>query len=322
LDLAQYELRAKPFQLNSDPEFLWLGEPYKEAFATLHAAVLDNRGVLLLTGDVGSGKTILINALVERLLAERTIVARLPYPNLEPADFFSVVANACDVPRGFAGRAAFLMSFRRFVRDAEATGRRVLLVIDEAQSLTPSLFAEIERLADAGTYAGSPPKHLANILLAGQDHLCSVLLRSEHARLAQAINVRCDLRPLTEAEVGEYIAHRVKVAGTERPLFTAGAVRKIWALSGGSPGLINLLSHRQYPGADGRRDRSRRAHRRRSVAGCGAGQENGAGSGSDRNGRAREDGRVVVRGWRRADRCCVARSGIAVAGPTPRRRAP
>ena len=133
-----YNLTLKPFQISSDPAFLWLGEKHREALATLKYGILDNRGFLLLTGDVGTGKTTVINALLEDLDAS-VLRAVVPDPNLDRLDFYNYIASSFGMAGEYPSKGAFLKAFAEFLGKANDSGRKVLLIIAEAQLLTQEL---------------------------------------------------------------------------------------------------------------------------------------------------------------------------------------
>ncbi|MDY6990915.1 MAG: ATPase, T2SS/T4P/T4SS family, partial [Thermodesulfobacteriota bacterium] len=124
--LSHYKLVEKPFQITADPRFLWLGEKHQEALATLKYGVLDDRGFLLLTGDVGTGKTTLINALL-RDLDKDIVVATVVDPNLEKLEFFNLLADAFDLNKRFHTKVDFLIHFSEFLRLAHSDNKKVLL---------------------------------------------------------------------------------------------------------------------------------------------------------------------------------------------------
>ena len=145
--LSHYNLLEKPFQITADPRFLWLGEKHQEALATLTYAVLDNKGFLLLTGDVGTGKTTLINALL-RDLDSNMIVATIVDPELKKLEFFTLLGQAFAIRDKFTQKVDFITQFTRFQDDACSNDKRVLLIIDEAQKLSADLLEEIRLLSD------------------------------------------------------------------------------------------------------------------------------------------------------------------------------
>ncbi|HHK60760.1 MAG TPA: type II secretory pathway protein, partial [Desulfobacterales bacterium] len=130
--LEFYGLNKKPFQISADPEFLWLGDKHREALAALRYGVEDNKGFLLLTGDVGTGKTTLINRLLASL-GDDVLAASIPDPGLEVLDFYRYIAAIFNIEEPFASKGEFLIVFRRFLEASHAAGKKVVLIIDEAQ---------------------------------------------------------------------------------------------------------------------------------------------------------------------------------------------
>ena len=133
--LSHYKLQQMPFQISPDPEFLWLGEKHKEALAVLKYGVLNNHGLLLLTGDVGTGKTTLINALADSLGSD-TFLIRVAHPLLKPMDFFKLIAHSLGGDAKLKTKFDFIVSFKDFLYGANESRKRVLLIIDESQALS------------------------------------------------------------------------------------------------------------------------------------------------------------------------------------------
>ncbi|MBW2331747.1 MAG: AAA family ATPase, partial [Deltaproteobacteria bacterium] len=234
--LSHYNLVEKPFQITTDPKFLWLGEKYQEALAMLKYGVLDNRGFLLLTGDVGTGKTTLINAL-HGALGSNVIVANVVDPNLEILEFFILLATAFDIEAKFTKKVDFLTNFTQFLNNAHTRDKQVLLIIDEAQKLSKELLEEIRVLSNIE----KENRKLLNIFFVGQNEFNKTLLEKECRALRQRITITHQIRPLTESETREYIKYRLNVAGTDQEIFTGKAIRKIHVFSSGYPRLINII---------------------------------------------------------------------------------
>ena len=127
--LSFYDLRRKPFEITVDPDFLWLGEKHKEALATLEYGIREDKGFLLLTGDVGTGKTVLINRLVRNIHLQ-SIISTVPDPGLEMIDFFNFLAASFRFGRAMKSKGEFLALLKKFLIKAEAIKRKVLLLID------------------------------------------------------------------------------------------------------------------------------------------------------------------------------------------------
>jgi len=231
-----YELHSKPFQISSDPAFMWFGEKHKEALATLQYGILDNKGFLLLTGDVGTGKTSLINTLLQRLRQD-VICASVPDPSLEKLDLFNYIAAAFGMDREFKSKGSFLGHFRNFLVQANVNNKKVLLIIDEAQLLTQEMLEEIRLLSNIE----KTDTKLINIFFIGQNEFNEILSRPQNRAVNQRMTLNYNLNPLTPDETDAYIRHRLKVAGTEEQLFDQGAVQEIFLYSGGFPRRINIL---------------------------------------------------------------------------------
>jgi len=234
--LSHYNLLKKPFQLTTDPDFLWLGEKHKEAFATLKYAILENKGVLALTGDVGTGKTTLINALI-RSLEEDKVAATIFDPSLEVLEFFNLVATGFNMGKTFESKGAFITHFRQFLQKAHERKQKVLLIIDEAQSLSKELLENIRLLSNIEL----PNDKLINIFFVGQDEFNQTLASQECRALRQRIMLTYNIRPLSAIEIFGYIKYRLKVAGTEIKLFNRKAIQEVYRFSSGYPRLINTI---------------------------------------------------------------------------------
>ncbi len=234
---THYDLKIKPFQISSDATFMWLGEKHKEALATLRYGILDNKGFLLLTGDVGTGKTTLINSLIASL-SNDVIYASIPDPSLEKMDFFNHIASAFDIGGEFTSKGKFLSSFTKFLQNAYAKGQKVLLIIDESQLLTQELLEETRLLSNIVTKDSNP---LLNIFFVGQYEFNEVIKRPENRAIAQRLTLNYYIEPLTFEETGEYIKHRLKIAGTTKKIFNTSAIREIYAFSHGFPRRINII---------------------------------------------------------------------------------
>ncbi len=234
--LSHYNLVEKPFQITTDPKFLWPGEKYQEALAMLKYAVLHSKGFVLLTGDVGTGKTTLINTL-QRGLDSSIIVATVVDPNLEILEFFSFLQTAFEIGAKFTKKVDFLTNFREFLNNAYENNKKVLLIIDEAQKLSIELLEEIRVLSNIE----KGNTKLLNIFFVGQNEFAKTLTEKESRALRQRITITHQIKPLTESETAEYIKYRLKVAGTEEEIFTKKAIHGIYAFSRGYPRLINII---------------------------------------------------------------------------------
>jgi general secretion pathway protein A len=236
LYLSHYNFTEKPFQITTDPKFIWLGEKHLEALSTLKYGVAENKGFLLLTGDVGTGKTILINCLVTKLDIKATI-ATIPDPDLEIIDFFNSLADSFKINKKFESKGDFLVHLKDFLHKAHAENKFVLLIIDEAQRLNHKLLEEIRLLSNIELYH----KKLINIFFVGQNEFNDILMEEQNRAVRQRITLRYNIDPLTKSETGEFIKHRLEVAGAKGNIFSTSAILEIHLFSGGYPRLINVM---------------------------------------------------------------------------------
>ncbi|EMS79481.1 AAA family ATPase [Desulfotignum phosphitoxidans] len=233
-----YGLGTSPFQISTDPTFLWLGEKHREAIAMLKYGIQvdDHTGMVLLTGDTGTGKTTLINALFKSL--DRTVIrAAIKNPSMSGIDFFNYIAASFGNNTLFVTKSRFLLGFEQFLNNAAAKKRKVLLVIDEAQVLTDALLNEIRLLGNFEKDGQS----LIHIFLVGQQELREHLTRPANKALTQRITLNYHIEPLIPEETREYIQYRLQVAGTSKPLFSSEAIQRVHRFSRGLPRQINIL---------------------------------------------------------------------------------
>ncbi|MBT8352809.1 MAG: AAA family ATPase [Deltaproteobacteria bacterium] len=234
--LSHYNFTEKPFQITTDPKFIWLGEKHLEALSTLKYGIVENKGFLLLTGDVGTGKTILINCLVTKLDIKATI-ATLPDPDLEILDFFNSLAESFKINKKFESKGDFLVHLKDFLHKSHNENKSVLLIIDEAQRLNHKLLEEIRLLSNIELNN----KKLINIFFVGQDEFNDILMEERNRAVRQRISLRYNIDPLKKNETTEFIKHRLEVAGAKGNIFTASAIHEIHLFSSGYPRLINVM---------------------------------------------------------------------------------
>ncbi len=234
--LSFYGLDRKPFQNSTNPSFFWLGEMHKKALAHLKYGISQNQGFLLLTGDVGTGKTTLVNVLTNSL-GDEFIVARVTDPGLELIDFMNYVSHAFDMKEKFVCKEAFLVHFDQFLNNAYAAGKKILLIIDECQRLSSELLEEIRQLSNIEKQESK----LLNIFFVGQNVFNDILKESNNRALLERISITSTINSLDVYETGEFIRHRLKIAGTEKEIFSQDAIRLIYEFSGGFPRGINTI---------------------------------------------------------------------------------
>ena len=234
--LSHYNLVQKPFQISPNPKFLWLGEKHKEALAMMEYTILNNQGFLVLTGDVGTGKTTLINALVNNL-GDDVLVATIFNPSLSKLEFFEQVGTILNVGKNFNGKLEFIEKLSNFLHSSYNNNKKVLLIIDESQKLSKELLEEIRLLSNIEKGGCK----LINIFFVGQEEFNDILMQQECRALRQRITTTYNIQPLTEGETREYIVHRLKIAGCKQEIFTKNAIKEIYLFSRGYPRLINII---------------------------------------------------------------------------------
>ena len=233
---AFYNLNKKPFEITTDPGFLWLGDKHREALSILTYGIEYNKGLLLLTGDVGTGKTTLIRALMQKVRKE-VILAAIADPGLEIDDFYKTLAAKFKLKKQFSGKTAFLQTFQRLLKQAYDLDRKVLLIIDEAQRMSHELLDEVRQLSNLE----KDYNPLINIFFVGQMEFNEILVDPRNRALRQRITLNFHIETLDAEETGAYIAHRLKVAGGDNDLFDQGAVSAVHKMTNGYPRLINVL---------------------------------------------------------------------------------
>lgn len=235
-----YKLSERPFEISSDPRFLWLGRQHKEALAVLQYGLIGEKGFLLLTGDVGTGKTTLVNTLLKSL-DDSFLVANVTDPNMDLTGFLNYIALSFNIPQRFNRKEDFLIYFRDFLQQTCLhNGKQVVLIIDEAHNLSRELLEQVRLLSNIEL----PEKKLINIFLVGQNELNRKLMARECRALRQRVIVNHSIKPLLKTETWQYIKHRLKIAGTRVQLFDGKAIHEIYSFSGGCPRLINIICDR------------------------------------------------------------------------------
>lgn len=227
----------RPFEMTPDPSFLFLGEAHREGLATLVYGVQSGKGFVLLTGEVGTGKTTLLHALLAQLDAS-TASAFMFNPRVGPLDFFEMLFQVYGIEKKCRTKAEYLISLNEFLIERLANNETTLLIVDEAQNLSSEMLEEIRLLSNLET----PTRKLIQIMLVGQPELNEMLSRPNLRQLRQRIALRHHLRPFDQKESREYVLERLSKAGhTGKAIFKRNALKELFRVSQGTPRIINNL---------------------------------------------------------------------------------
>jgi general secretion pathway protein A len=242
-----FGLQEKPFAITPDPRYLYLSGRHAEALAHLMYGINEAGGFIQLTGEVGTGKTTVIRSLLEQLPGHAE-VALILNPRVTPAEFLLTICEELhvNVPESGRGSTKTLMDLLgRHLLDTHARGRRVVLIVDEAQNLSTETLEQVRLLTNLETATTK----LLQIILIGQPELRTLLDQPDLRQLAQRITGRYHLDPLSAEESSGYVKHRMRIAGATAEVFTPSALREIHRLSGGIPRVINVVCDRALLGA-------------------------------------------------------------------------
>lgn len=236
-----FGLREPPFSLTPDPRFLWMSETHQEGLAALVYGITRRKGFLLLTGEVGTGKTTLLRAALGQIPADTDTALILNTINVAPLDLLKLIAAEFGVTGRFESKADYLIALNRMLLERLRSGRNTVLIIDEAQNLRDDALEEIRLLSNLET----DTHKLMQIVLTGQPELLHKLSTPGLRQLRQRIAIEHHMEPLSEEEVHAYLAHRIHVAGGSfGEVFKEGVEPVFYEFSGGCPRLISLLADR------------------------------------------------------------------------------
>ncbi len=252
--IKHFRLNESPFSLTPDPRYFFMSERHREGLAHLIYGIQQPGGFVLLTGEVGSGKTTLCRCLIKELPPD-TDIALILNPRLTALE---LLASICDelriqYPQDTQSIKVLIDALNRRLLENHAQRKRTAIVIDEAQNLSGDVLEQIRLLTNLET----AKEKLLQIILIGQPELLSVLKSQELRQLAQRITARYHLLSMSREETSAYIRHRLLIAGRSDPIFTPRAIRRVYSLSSGTPRIINIICDRALLGAY--------AHDRRDV---------------------------------------------------------
>jgi general secretion pathway protein A len=260
-----FGLNEKPFAITPDPRYLFMSERHGEALAHLVYGVTESGGFMQLTGEVGTGKTTLVRTLLQNKLPNNADVAVVLNPRLSVVEFLETICEELGIlaPEIRGSVKALVDTLNRQLLKAHSDGRRVILVVDEAQNLSRDVLEQVRLLTNLET----AKQKLLQIILIGQPELRDLLSREDLRQLAQRITGRYHLEPLSRDETAQYIEHRLRVAGALGEVFDSSAKREVFRLTEGVPRLINVICDRALLGAYSRETRrvSRRLVRRAAA---------------------------------------------------------
>ncbi|MCK5082995.1 MAG: AAA family ATPase [Candidatus Omnitrophica bacterium] len=239
-----YNLKENPFNMTADPDFFFSSLHQKEAFAHLVYGIQQRKGILVVTGEIGTGKTTLCRTLLNHL-GEDTKTALILNPNFSELQLLKLIIKDLGIPGNPKNRLELIEALNDFLLEETALGNNVVLIIDEAQNLTIKQLEHVRLLSNIET----EKEKLLQIILVGQPELCDKLKLNELRQLNQRVAVRYHILPLEHHELAAYIKHRLKIANASRKLnqqlsFSDKAIDIIFKNSGGTPRMINILCDR------------------------------------------------------------------------------
>ena len=245
--LSFFGLLEKPFAITPDPRYLYLSARHAEALAHLMYGINEAGGFVQLTGEVGTGKTTIIRSLLAQT-PKNAEIALILNPRMTAPEFLLTICEelGIGVPDEATGSRKDLVDIlNHYLLRAHANGRRIVLVVDEAQNLAPEVLEQVRLLTNLETNT----QKLLQIILIGQPELRDLLARTELRQLAQRVTGRYHLHPLSAAETGAYVRHRLRVSGATSDIFSSMALAELYHLSGGVPRVINVVADRALLGA-------------------------------------------------------------------------
>lgn len=240
-----FGLKEPPFSIAPDPHYLYMSDNHREALAHLLYGINSDNGFVLLTGDVGTGKTTVCRCLLQQL-PENSNIAFILNPKVTVDELLATICDELGIkyPAGNTSNKVFIDSINAYLLEANTKGRRTVLIVEEAQNLSPEVLEQIRLLTNLETNE----RKLLQIIMIGQPELNELLSRPELRQLKQRITAMYHLGALTKQELSAYVLHRLSIAGVNRKLFPSSTIDRLYDLSGGIPRMINLLCDRALLG--------------------------------------------------------------------------
>jgi general secretion pathway protein A len=244
-----YGLREPAFSLAPDPRFLWLSETHEDGLAVLSYGITRRKGFMLLTGEVGTGKTTLLRAALDQIPADTEVALVMNTAGLTPVDLLRLVAAEFRLGGPLESKVDYIIALNRFLLEQLEGGRNTVLIIDEAQNLDAELLEEVRLLSNLET----DTEKLLQIVLTGQPELRHKLADPSLRQLRQRVAIEHHVQPLGRDEIVSYLRHRIEVAGgLYEEVFQPGVETPFYEFSGGCPRLMSLLADRVLLSAFGK----------------------------------------------------------------------
>ena len=241
-----FGFKEAPFSIAPDPRYLFMTEQHRDALAHLVYGLNSEGGCILLTGEVGTGKTTVCRCLLEQV-PEQSNIALVFNPKVTATELLETICDelGIDYPEGQNSVKTYIDRINAFLLQANAAGQKTVLIIDEAQNMDHTVLEQLRLLTNLETNQ----RKLLQIIILGQPELLDILAQENMRQLAQRITARFHLKPLSRFEIKAYISHRLAVAGSSIQLFDEKAQQKLYQLSNGIPRIINIICDRALLGA-------------------------------------------------------------------------
>jgi general secretion pathway protein A len=244
-----FGLREPAFSLAPDPRFLWLSDTHEEGLAALVYGISRRKGFMLLTGEVGTGKTTLLRAALDQIPSDTEVALVMNTAELTPTDLLRLIAAEFQLPGPFQSKVDYIISLNRFLLEQLERGLNTVLIIDEAQNLDATLLEEVRLLSNLET----DTEKLLQIVLTGQPELRQKLAATNLRQLRQRVAIEHHVQPLRQEDVGSYLRHRIEIAGGRlEDVVEAGVESIFFEFSEGCPRLMSLLADRVMLAAFGK----------------------------------------------------------------------